>query len=70
MNQTTDTALAFLAEHGPRLHAILLRLTLRADVAEDLMQDLFCKLAENQRFATAASPVAYATRMATNLAFD
>jgi RNA polymerase sigma-70 factor, ECF subfamily len=70
VNQTTDIALAFLAEHGPRLHAILLRLTLRGDVAEDLMQDLFCKLVENQRFVTAASPIAYATRMATNLAFD
>jgi RNA polymerase sigma-70 factor (ECF subfamily) len=70
LKRTADEVLALLAEHGGHLHALLTRLTLRADVAEDLMQDLFCKLVENQHFAAAASPLAYAIRMATNLAFD
>ena len=48
----------------------LVRLTLRADVAEDLLQDLFCKLVQNPRFAQADDPAAYARRMAMNLAFD
>jgi len=67
---TVDEVLTLLAEHGGRLLALLTRLTLRGDVAEDLMQDLFCKLVENDRFRAASSPVAYATRMAMNLAFD
>ena len=70
MKRTADEVLALLDEHGVRLHALLLRLTLRSDVAEDLMQELFCKLVQNERFAGATHPVAYATRMATNLAFD
>lgn len=70
MKRTADEILGLLAEHGEHLHAMLVRLTLRADVAEDLMQDLFCKLVGNQSFAAAANPVAYAIRMATNLAFD
>ena len=36
-----------LAEHGRQLHALLFRLTLRTDVAEDLLQDLFCKLTDS-----------------------
>lgn len=70
LKRTADEVLALLAEHGGHLHALLTRLTLRADVAEDLMQDLFCKLVESERFAGAANPLAYAIRMATNLAFD
>jgi RNA polymerase sigma-70 factor (ECF subfamily) len=67
---TINEVLALLAEHGERLHALLTRLTLRSDVAEDLMQDLFCKLVENDRFHSASNKAAYATRMAMNLAFD
>lgn len=57
-------------EHGERLYALLVRLTLRTDVAEELMQDLFCKLAQDPRCLEARSPAAYAMRMAANLAFD
>jgi RNA polymerase sigma-70 factor, ECF subfamily len=65
-----DEAARLLTKHGRHLHALLTRLTLRADVAEDLLQDLFCRLSENDRFAQATSPPAYAVRVATNLAFD
>ncbi len=34
------------------------------------MQDLFCKLVGNDCFIAATNPVAYAMRMAANLAFD
>jgi len=65
-----DDARSLLETHGARLHALLFRLTLRHDAAEDLLHDLFCKLAQSERFAQAADPLAYAVRMATNLAFD
>ncbi len=70
MECTNNEVLTLLAEHGERLHALLTRLSLRSEVAEDLMQDLFCKLAENDRFHAASNKAAYATRMAMNLAFD
>jgi DNA-directed RNA polymerase specialized sigma24 family protein len=38
--------LKLLDEHGPKLDALLTRLTLRSDLAEDLLQDLFLKLRE------------------------
>ena len=59
-----------LAEHGRQLHALLFRLTLRTDVAEDLLQDLFCKLTVSDGFRRADSPPAFAYRTAINLAFD
>jgi RNA polymerase sigma-70 factor (ECF subfamily) len=70
LNRTADEVLLLLDEHGARLHALLLRLTLRPDVAEDLMQDLFCKLVSSDHFRAANNPAAYAIRMATNLALD
>lgn len=51
-----------------RLHALLVRLTLREAVAEELMQELTMKLADSQGFADAARPAAYARRTAVNLA--
>ncbi len=65
-----ESILVFLEEQGARLHALLVRLTLRTDVADDLMQDLFCKLSHDARWLAARNPTAYAVRMATNLAFD
>jgi len=70
LKRTTDEVLALLADHGARLHAILTRLTLREDVAEDLMQELFLKLTQRAGFGRAEDPVAYAFRAAINLAFD
>jgi RNA polymerase sigma-70 factor (ECF subfamily) len=65
-----DDVRSLLETHGARLHALFFRLTLRHDAAEDLLQNLFCKLAQSERFAQADDRLAYAIRMATNLAFD
>lgn len=59
-----------LARQGPQLHAMLVRLTLREDVAEELMQELFLKLCRSEGFAGAEDRAAYACRTATHLAFD
>jgi RNA polymerase sigma factor (sigma-70 family) len=48
----------------------LTRLTLREDVAEELMQELFIKLINSRSFDKAGNPEAYARRAAINLAFD
>jgi RNA polymerase sigma-70 factor (ECF subfamily) len=70
LNRSIDEVLALLADHGARLHALLTRLTLREDVAEDLLQELFLKLTQRPGFGRAQDPVAYAFRAAINLAFD
>jgi len=57
-----------LQEHGHAVHALLLRLTLRRDVADDLLHDLFIKLAG--RIARTKDPAAYMCRAAINLAMD
>ncbi len=62
--------LSILDKHGAQLHALLTRLTLRADVAEDLLQELFLKLARAKGFAAAHNPKAYVFRAAIHLAFD
>ena len=59
-----------LDAEGGVLHACLWRLTQRADVAEDLMQELVIKLARSDTFAKADRPGAFARRAATNLALD
>ena len=70
LKPTIDAVLALLADQGARLHALLMRLTLREDVAEDLMQELFLRLSQRDGFARADDPAAYAFRTAVNLAFD
>ncbi len=49
---------------------MLTRLTLRADLAEDLLQELFVRLGRSRAFARAADPAAYASRAAIHLACD
>jgi RNA polymerase sigma factor (sigma-70 family) len=46
------------------------RLTLREDVAEDLLQDLFIRLSRSDAFARAGNPEGFACRAAMRLAFD
>ena len=65
-----DQVLQLLKSHGPNLYALLTRLTLRQDTAEDLMQDLFVKLSASNGFRRAVNPAAYARRVAMHLAFD
>jgi RNA polymerase sigma factor (sigma-70 family) len=61
-------AWSILRENAPTVHSLLLRLTLRQDVAEDLLQELFVKLAG--RIGGAKDPLAYMCRTAINLAMD
>lgn len=69
MDDTTDTLLRLLDEHGGRLHVLLVKLTLSEDAAEDLLQDLFLRLSCSNGLLRAASPERYLFRTAINLAF-
>ena len=62
--------LELLDKSGASLHALLTRLTLRKDIAEELMQELFIKLSNSKGLQRSANPTAYARRAAINLAFD
>ena len=70
MPRTAEDISTLLAAHGQQLFALLVRLTLRYDVADDLLQELFCKLAASPGFQRADNALAYAHRAATNLALD
>ena len=65
-----DRLSEFLEQSGPGLYSLLVRLTLREDVAQDLMQELFIKLSHSKSFDRAANPIAYVRGAAINLAFD
>ena len=62
--------LELLEESGLSIHVLLMRLTLREDVAEDLMQELFLKLSRSGGLDRARNRDAYVRRAAINLAFD
>jgi len=62
--------LELLDKSGADLYALLTRLTLREEVAEELMQELFIKLNKSRGTGNAANLEAYARRAAINLAFD
>lgn len=70
MKKQTAALLGLLEREGYSLHAMLFRLTLRQDVAEDLMQELFLKLRLAPGFAAAQDQGAYVRRAAFNLAMD
>ncbi len=70
MEDQTAILLALLEDSGRSLHSLLTRLTLREDVAEDLMQELFMRLSRAKGFAKAQNQAAYAHRAAMHLAFD
>ena len=70
MSDCSEKLLSILETHGSRLHALLTRLTLREEVAEDLMQELFLKLSRSSAFQKADDPSAYAFRSAIHMAFD
>lgn len=65
-----ERLVAVLQTHWDALHALLFRLTLRQDVAEDLLQELYLKLDAAEGFTVAANPAGYAHRTAVNLAMD
>jgi len=62
--------LEILETNGPRLFAVLARLTMSEHVAEDLLQDLFIKLSKGSQLTAAVDPVAYTHKTAINLALD
>ena len=70
MDEQLERLLEFLESSGPGLHAMLTRLTLREDAAEDLMQELFIRLSKSKAFERARNRGAYARRCAINLALD
>jgi RNA polymerase sigma-70 factor (ECF subfamily) len=70
LDEQLERLLRFLESAGPGLHTLLTRLTLREDVAEDLMQELFIRLSKSKAFEKARNRQAYARRCAMNLAFD
>ena len=59
-----------LDKSGASLYALLTRLTLREDVAEELMQEIFIKLSKYNGLRKIQDWNAYAYRAAVNLAFD
>jgi RNA polymerase sigma factor (sigma-70 family) len=65
-----EKLLELLETSGRRLHALRYRLTLRADAAEDLLQELMLRLLQSSGFSRAESVEGYAVRAAVNLAFD
>lgn len=70
MRDRQTELLELLDKSGANLYALLTRLTLREDVAEELMQELFIKLSNSRRFDKAGNRQAYTRRAAINLAFD
>ena len=70
MDDHTDQILSALSEQGAKLHAMLLRITLREDVSEDLMQDLFLRLYRRGNIERIQNLEAYLMTAATRLAFD
>ncbi len=70
MSGRHEELLELLDKSGAELFALLTRLTLRQDVAEELMQELFIKLSHSRGPDKAANWDAYARRAAVNLAFD
>jgi len=65
-----EKLLQLLEKSGAGLFALLTRLTLREDVAEELMQELFIKLSNSRELDEVKNLGAYARRAAINLAFD
>jgi RNA polymerase sigma factor (sigma-70 family) len=59
-----------LRTEGLRLHALLYRLTLSMETADDLLQELCARLIASETFAEAQIPVAFAVRSAVRLGLD
>ena len=70
MNHRQTELLELLETCGAGLYALLTRLTLREDVAEELMQDLFLRLHTARDQGGIECWQAYARRTAIHLAFD
>jgi RNA polymerase sigma-70 factor (ECF subfamily) len=62
--------LQLLDKSGETFYRLLTRLTLREDIAEELMQELFIKLSNTNDLNDVENLDAYARRTAINLAYD
>jgi len=62
--------LEFFDRVGESVYVMLARLTLREDIAEELMQELFLRLVRFRYLDKVGNLDAYARRAAINLAFD
>jgi RNA polymerase sigma-70 factor (ECF subfamily) len=62
--------LELLEKSGATYYRLLTRLTLREEIAEELMQELFIKLSNTNDLNDVKNLNAYARRAAINLAFD
>jgi RNA polymerase sigma factor (sigma-70 family) len=69
LSAQNEQILKLLEENGRSLYRMLTRLTLREDIAEDLLQELFIKLSSSQ-IGSVKNLSAYAYRSAVNIAFD
>lgn len=65
-----DQLVQVLHHHGADTLRLLWRLTLRSDIAEDLLQELCLRLLKRDVWVHAKDFRAYVFRMATNLACD
>ena len=70
MSDPSNRLESLLDRGGRQLYALLVRLTLREDVADDLLQELFVRLSQSGGFQQADDPLGYARRAAIHLAFD
>ncbi|MHC4105070.1 MAG: RNA polymerase sigma factor, partial [Planctomycetota bacterium] len=70
MTDRQKELLELLDKSGANLYALLTRLTLREDIAEELMQELFIKLNNKSRLDKVRNRYAYARKTAINLAFE
>jgi RNA polymerase sigma-70 factor (ECF subfamily) len=62
--------LEILDRDGRALYGLLLRITLRPDTAEELMQELFIKLCNAKNLDRVVNPQGYVRRAAINEALD
>ncbi len=70
MKNRHEILMELLEKSGATFYKLLTRLTLREDVAEELMQELFIKLSNTNYLNDVKNLDAYARRAAINLAFD
>lgn len=70
MRNNSDIFLQLFEQSGTKLHGMIYRLTLDTHAAEDLMQELFCRLCQLKNPEKYDNLEAYACRTAINLAFD
>lgn len=66
----SNKAIELLESSGFRLRNLLFKMTLCENTADDLMQELFLKLASSHGFGHCRNGFAYAWRTAVNLALD